>query len=65
MPEQARPSSIAEMPAQRASDPASPAQMRGRFFNTGNAFNVQLSPVPDHIFTEERSGRCTPIRRPG
>lgn len=48
-----RPASIAEMPAQRPSDPATPAQARGRFFNTGNAFDVKLPPVPDHIFTEE------------
>ena len=48
-----RPQTIAEMPAQRPSDPATPAQARGRFFNTGNAFNVQLPPVPDHLFTAE------------
>ena len=29
------------------------AEARGRFFNTGNAFNVQLPPVPDRIFTTE------------
>ncbi len=45
--------SIAEMPAQRPRDPATAAQARGRFFNTGNAFNVQLPPVPDHLFTAE------------
>ena len=44
---------IAEMPAQRPSEPATAAQARGRFFNTGNAFNVQLPPVPDHLFTAE------------
>ena len=44
---------IAEMPAQRPRDPATAAQARGRFFNTGNAFNVQLPPVPDHLFTVE------------
>jgi gentisate 1,2-dioxygenase len=48
-----RPQTIAEMPAQRPSDPTTPAQARGRFFNTGNAFNVQLPPVPDHLFTAE------------
>ena len=41
------------MPAQRPSNPATAAQARGRFFNTGNAFNVQLPPVPDHLFTAE------------
>lgn len=48
-----RPHSIADMPAQQPSAPASPAQARGRFFNTGNAFNVKLPPVPDHLFTAE------------
>lgn len=41
------------MPAQRPSEPLTAAQTRGRFFNTGNAFNVQLPPVPDHMFTAE------------
>ncbi|MSO91691.1 MAG: cupin domain-containing protein [Acetobacteraceae bacterium] len=45
--------SIAEMPAQHHAAPASSAQARARFFNTGNAFNVQLSPVPDMAFTVE------------
>ncbi len=48
-----RPSSIAEMPVQRAATPGTPAEARGRFFNTGNAFDVKLPPVPDHIFTNE------------
>jgi gentisate 1,2-dioxygenase len=48
-----RPRSIAEMPAQRPLSPATNAQARGRFFNTGNAFNVQLPVVPDHLFTAE------------
>ena len=50
---QPRPSSIAEMPVQRAAVPNSAAEARGRFFNTGNAFDVKLPPVPDHIFTEQ------------
>lgn len=49
----ARPRTIAEMPAQRPSKPVSAAQERGRFFNTGNAFNVRLPPVPDHLFATE------------
>jgi len=48
-----RPQTIAEIPAQRPSNPVTAAQARGRFFNTGNAFNVQLPPVPDHLFTAE------------
>jgi gentisate 1,2-dioxygenase len=53
MPRQGRPRSIAEMPAQRPPAPTTPAEARGRFFNTGNGFNVQLPPVPDRIFTAE------------
>ncbi len=53
MPDDVRVQTIAEMPAQRPLEPQTPAQSRGRFFNTGNAFNVQLPPVPDHIFTAE------------
>src|SRR5689334_22256109 len=53
MPNDPLPRTIAGMPVQRASAPASPAQARGRFFNTGNGFNVQLPPVPDRIFADE------------
>lgn len=53
MPDGARPASIAEMPAQRPAQPASAAEARGRFFNTGNAFNVINPPVPDRAFTDE------------
>jgi gentisate 1,2-dioxygenase len=55
-----RPQTIAEMPAQRARDPITAAQTRGRFFNTGNAFNVQLPPVPDHLFTAEPAAAMDP-----
>lgn len=48
-----RPKTIAELPVQHPSAPASPAEARGRFFNTGNGFDVQLPAVPDHIFTDE------------
>lgn len=48
-----RPRSIAEMPAQYPAAPGSAAEARGRFFNTGNAFDVKLPAVPDHIFTDE------------
>ena len=53
MPDDIRPTSIADMPAERAASPATKAEARGRFFNTGNAFNMQLPVVPDHLFTEE------------
>lgn len=41
------------MPVQRAAAPRTPAEARGRFFNTGNGFDVKLPPVPDHIFIDE------------
>ena len=53
MPDDLRPRDIAALPAQHAAEPRTPAEARGRFFNTGNAFNVVLPPVPDHAFTEE------------
>ena len=44
---------IADLPVQYARDPVSPAQARARFFNPGNAFDIRLPDVPDHIFTAE------------
>ena len=44
---------VSEMPAQHAADPATAAQGRARFFNSGNAFDVKLPPVPDHAFVDE------------
>jgi gentisate 1,2-dioxygenase len=60
MNDQAPSISIADMPAQRPASPATQAEARGRFFNTGNAFNVQLPPVPDHIFTGEPARALDP-----
>jgi gentisate 1,2-dioxygenase len=45
--------SIADMPAQRAAAPTSAAQSRALYYNTGNAFNIKLPPVPDGSFTSE------------
>lgn len=53
MPDAAPKQRVSEMPAQRAAAPSTPAQSRARFFNSGNAFNVQLPPVPDMAFVEE------------
>ena len=47
------PQSIADLPAQHASAPKSKAEARARYFNTGNAFNLQLPRVPDDSFTAE------------
>ena len=53
MPDDIRVQTIAGIPAQRAHAPQTQAQARARFFNTGNAFDVKLPPVPDHTFTAE------------
>ena len=47
------PQSIADLPAQRAAAPKSKAESRALYFNTGNAFNLQLPRVPDESFTAE------------
>jgi gentisate 1,2-dioxygenase len=47
------PQSIADLPAQRASAPKSKAESRALYFNTGNAFNLQLPRVPDESFVAE------------
>ena len=44
---------MAEMPVQRPSAPRTGAEERARFFNSGNAFNVKLPPVPPRIFRDE------------
>lgn len=48
-----RPTTIADLPVQLAAAPATPAQAAARYFNTGNAFDVRLPPVPDHTFVIE------------
>jgi hypothetical protein len=53
MPDDLRPRGIAGMPAQRPGIPRSAAEARGRFSNTGNAFNIVNTPVPDHAFEDE------------
>ncbi len=57
--------SIADLPPQRAARPRSPAEARARFFNTGNAFDVRLPEVPDHVFTEEPTRALDPATPTG
>ena len=45
--------SIADLPAQRADSPATAAQARAVYFNTGNAFNQKQAEVPDQSFIDE------------
>jgi quercetin dioxygenase-like cupin family protein len=53
MPDDLRPRDIGDLPAQHPLSPRSTAEARGRFFNTGNAFNIVNPPVPNHVFTDE------------
>ena len=41
---------MADLPVQHPAAPATPAAARARFFNSGNAFNVKLAPVPAAAF---------------
>ena len=65
MPDSLRPRSIADLPAQTARAPETPAQARARFFNPGNAFNVILPAVPDAAFTAEPAKALDPATPTG
>ena len=54
------PRSISDLPVQRATSPATAAQARARYFNTGNAFNQKLAEVPDQSFTDEPARALNP-----
>ncbi len=45
--------SMAAMGAQHAADPHNAAQAAARYFNSANAFNVKLPPVPARRFVDE------------
>jgi quercetin dioxygenase-like cupin family protein len=48
---------MADLPMQHPRAPASAAQARARFFNSGNAFNVKLPAVPAQLFAPPQEGR--------
>ncbi|MFM9923393.1 cupin domain-containing protein [Variovorax sp. H27-G14] len=48
---------MADLPMQHPRSPASAAQARARFFNSGNAFNVKLPAVPARLFSAPQEGR--------
>jgi hypothetical protein len=48
---------MADLPMQHPRAPASAAQARARFFNSGNAFNVKLPEVPARLFSAPPEGR--------
>ena len=61
----AEPKSIADLPAQHASSPETAAEARGRFFNSGNAFNIKLPPVPNAVFAKEPARALNPATQTG
>ena len=65
MPDDLAPREIGEMPAQYAREPRSAAEARGRFFNTGNAFNIVNPPVPDIAFCDEPARALNPATPTG
>lgn len=50
---QTRPMTMADLPPQEAANPATEAEGRARFFNSGNAFNIRLPEVPNAVFADE------------
>jgi gentisate 1,2-dioxygenase len=60
-----RAATMADMPVQLAENPASVAERRARFFNSGNAFDVHLPAVPDATFTKEPEQALDPATPTG
>jgi gentisate 1,2-dioxygenase len=44
---------VADLPVQRPAAPSGPAEARARFFNSGNAFNIEYPDVPARVFAAE------------
>ena len=65
MPDDLARRTMAEMPAQTPASPATPAEARARFFNSGNAFMVVAPPVPDHSFAAEPQRALNPTTPTG
>ena len=48
-----KPVDMADLPVQLPDNPKDEAGARARFFNSGNAFNIKLPPVPGDVFVDE------------
>ncbi len=59
------PKSIADLPPPHAQNPATEAEARARYFNTGNAFNVVLPEVPNAVFADEPRRALDPATETG
>ena len=57
--------SIGDLPVQRAHQPATQAEHRARFFNSGNAFNIKLPDVPNAVFSDEPAKALAPETETG
>ncbi|KMO18075.1 cupin domain-containing protein [Methylobacterium indicum] len=55
-----KPVDMADLPVQLARSPAGPAEARARYFNSGNAFNIKMPPVPGRVFTSEAARALAP-----
>lgn len=56
---------MADMPVQLPAAPRDAAGARARFFNSGNAFNIKLAPVPPRVFAAEAERALASPRRTG
>ena len=65
MPNEMSPKTLADMTVQSPANPTSPAEDRARFFNSGNAFNITLGPVPDQVFKTEIDEAMAPDTKTG
>ncbi|PIK69937.1 hypothetical protein CS379_27230, partial [Methylobacterium frigidaeris] len=54
------PIDMADLPVQLPRNPAAPAEARARYFNSGNAFNIKLPPVPGRVFRDEAARALAP-----
>ena len=60
MPNEVNVKTMAEIPMQKPRNPVSSAEARGRYFNSANAFNLVLPPVPDSVFLNEPRASLAP-----
>lgn len=51
---------MADLPVQLPAAPATAAASRARFFNSGNAFNIKLAPVPSASFAAQAEAAMAP-----
>jgi gentisate 1,2-dioxygenase len=65
MAEPDRPMTMDQMPVQLPAEPATPAEARARYFNSGNAFTRQLSAVPSAYFNSEAALALDPATPTG